>query len=496
MPRLESLMTRSLTMMFLCALWLALALNPTQAAQATTTVPVPAKSEPVAPTSLPDIASVAARLAPMVVNITVNGTRKVSTTGAPASDVGESTAPGTEADPMSDFLRRFQQRFGGLPPEMAMPVHSEGTGFIVRADGVILTNAHVVADAEEVVVKLTDRREFRARVLGADKQTDVAVLKIDATGLPAASLASAQPLRVGEWVLAIGSPFGFESTVTAGVISATRRSLPGDSSVPFIQTDAAINPGNSGGPLINLRGEVVGINSQIYSRSGGYQGLSFAIPIDVTQRIQQQILSTGQVRHARLGVGMQELDQTLAQVFKLDKPAGALVSDVDKGSAADRAGLRSGDVMLAVNGHVVDMPGDLSAIMGRLQPGDQIDMEVWRQGARTTLHARLDDAKPTATGQARAVVAPVPTGRFGLALRPLPPAPTRDGGTSAGLLIEGVSGVSAKAGVQAGDLLLAIDGQPVGTVAQAQALAERSVKAAALLVQRGGMRIYIPLRLG
>jgi serine protease Do len=460
-----------------------------------------AQGTPVSPalsataSTLPDIASIAAKFSPTVVNISVSGTRKVSTVGDVAGDEGDDPSDPQDADAMRDFLRRFQQRFGGLPPQMRMPVRGEGSGFIVRSDGVILTNAHVVSDAEEVVVKLTDRREFRAKVLGVDKLTDIAVLKIDANDLPAVSLAPPGQVRVGDWVLAIGSPFGFESTVTVGVISATRRSLPGDGSVPFIQTDAAINPGNSGGPLINMRGEVVGINSQIYSRTGGYQGLSFAIPIDVAQRIEEQILRFGQVRHAKLGVVAQEVDQTLAESFKLDKPAGALINDVRPGSAAERAGLESGDVVLAVNGRVVDLAGDLSAMVGLAQPGDKIDLDVWHLGARRTLHVHLDDAK-TNTVQAVDVIEPNPIGRFGLALRPQKPEEKRESGTSAGLLVDSVSGAAERAGIQPGDLLLAIDGQPVTTVARASVAATQARKSVALLIQRGGIKMYVPLRLG
>ena len=446
-------------------------------------------------TALPDMAGIAAQFAPTVVNISISGTRKISTVGDASGDPGEDAPDGQSADPMRDFLRSFQQRFGGLPPLMSMPVRGEGSGFIVSADGVILTNAHVVSDADEVLVKLTDHREFVAKILGVDKATDIAVLKIDASHLPAVSLSPPSPLRVGEWVLAIGSPYGFESTVTAGVISATKRSLPGDSAVAFIQTDAAINPGNSGGPLINMRGEVVGINSQIYSRTGGFQGLSFAIPIEVAQRVEQQILSTGQVRHAKLGVGIQEVDQTLAQAFKLDKPAGALISDVDKDSAAAHAGVRSGDVVLAVNGHAIDVPGDLSSAMGLSQPGDTVELEIWREGARRTLHARLDDSKPTPLATTASVTKPGPKGPLGLALRPLQADEMHEAGVASGLLIESVSGAAERAGVQAGDLLLAIDGQSVGTLDQASAAQARTAKSVALLIQRGGLKFYVPLRL-
>ena len=449
------------------------------------------------PIALPDMTSIAAQFAPTVVNISIRGTRKVSTSGDISGDSGSDAQKSQEEDAMSDFLRGFQQRFGGLPPQIQMPIRGEGSGFIVSSDGLILTNAHVVSDAEEVVVKLTDRREFLAKVLGSDKLTDIAVLKIDASKLQAVSLTPPAPLRVGEWVLAIGSPFGFESTVTAGVISATRRSLPGDGSVPFIQTDAAINPGNSGGPLINMRGEVVGINSQIYSRSGGYQGVSFAIPISVAQRIEQQILSTGKVRHAKLGVSVQDVNQTLAEAFKLDKPSGALVDDVQKDSAAERAGLESGDVVLAVNGKPIDLAGDLSANVSLAQPGEQIELDIWRQGARRTLHAKLGDIKlDPVKPQLIAAALPNPVARLGLLLS-LPKSKDEQAeGKTAGLLIEGVNGAAEHAGVQPGDLLLAIDGRQVSTITQAGLAAVQSGKSVALLLQRDGMKIYIPLRLG
>jgi serine protease Do len=450
------------------------------------------------PTALPDMTSIAAQFSPAVVNISVRGTRKVSTAAdAPGVDGGDASGS-QDGDAMRDFLRRFQQRFGGLPPQMQMPVRGEGSGFIVSSDGVILTNAHVVSDAEEVVVKLTDRREFRAKVLGSDKMTDIAVLKIEATHLPTTSLSPPTPLRVGEWVMAIGSPFGFESSVTAGVISATRRSLPGDGSVAFIQTDAAINPGNSGGPLINMHGEVVGINSQIFTLSGGYQGLSFAIPIDVALRIEKQILSTGQVHHARLGVSVQEVDQTLAESFKLERPAGALVNEVEKDSAAERAGLASGDVVLAFNGRPIELAGDLSANVSLAQPGDQVEIAVWRQGATQTLRAQLGDAvthttPPTPT---KVAAAPNPVLRFGLLLSPPKPEGQHAPGLASGLLVEGVSGAAEHAGVQPGDVLLAINAKPVTSIDQAGFEATRSDKSVALLVLRDGMKIYIALRLG
>ena len=450
-----------------------------------------ARAQPVPGT---DMAAIVQRFGPAVVNVSVSGTRRVSASDEDAPDTSADDADdGTTA--MRDYLRGFGQQFGTLPPAVQVPVRGEGSGFIVRADGVVLTNAHVVSGAQEVVVKLTDRREFRAKVLGSDPLTDVAVLKIDAHDLPVVQLAPPQPPRAGEWVLAIGSPFGFENSVTAGVVSATGRALPGDGFVPFIQTDVAVNPGNSGGPLINMRGEVVGINSQIYSRSGGYQGLSFAIPIEVAQRVEQQVLDTGRVRHAHLGVLVQEVNQALAESFKLERPAGALVASVEPRSAAERAGLESGDVVLALNGKPVITSGDLPATVGLAVPGDPLAIDVWRQGGHRLLQATLDE---TPAPKARSVTtAHVQAGgRLGLALRPLKAQEKRNSGVAAGLMIEGVSGAAERAGLRAGDLLLAIDGRPVGSVAEATQAAARSGKAAALLVQRGDMKIYVPLSLG
>jgi serine protease Do len=491
-----------LTLATLCALGMAIAASHSPVhAQAVAADPAGLRAA-AAPAGLPDMAGIVARFGPAVVNISVSGTRNIATaadTSAGASTDDRGDTPGAdEGDAVRDFLRAFQQRFGGLPPQIKMPLRGEGSGFIVRADGLILTNAHVISGADEVIVKLTDRREFRAKVLGSDKMTDVAVLKIDATNLPVMTLASPQSPRVGDWVMAIGSPFGFENTVTAGVVSATRRSLQGDGFVPFLQTDVAINPGNSGGPLLNMRGEVIGINSQIYSGTGGYQGLSFAIPIEVAQRIEEQILRTGQVHHARLGVSIQDVNQTLAEAFKLARPAGALVSDVEPGSAAAKGGLKSGDVVLAVNGQAIDLSSDLPAFVGVAQPGEQIGLEVWRRGARQLVQVRLGDAdrKAARPDAPEPKVSIAPGGRLGLALRPLSADEKRTTGLDTGLVIESVRDAAARAGVQPGDLLLAIDGQTIGNLAQASAAATGAGPAVAILVQRGNARIYVPLRLG
>ncbi len=374
-------------------------------------------------------------------------------------------------------------------------MRGQGSGFIVSSDGIILTNAHVVKDAKEVSVKLTDRREFRAKVLGADPKTDVAVLRIDAKNLPVVTLGKTADLKVGEWVLAIGSPFGFENTVTAGVVSAKGRSLPDDSAVPFIQTDVAVNPGNSGGPLFNARGEVVGINSQIYSRSGGYQGVSFAIPIDVAWKIKNQIVATGKAEHAKLGVAVQEVNQALANSFKLDKPEGALVSSVEKGGPADKGGLEAGDVIRQVNGQPILSSGDLPAIIGLAAPGDSVKLDVWRQGAAKEITARLANANDKMQTVASSKDA-MAKGKLGLALRPLQEAEKRDSGIDSGLLVQDASGPAAMAGVQSGDVLIAVNGTAVKSVDQVKAAVAKSEKSVALLIQRGSDKIFVPVNLG
>ncbi|MEO7400163.1 MAG: DegQ family serine endoprotease [Polaromonas sp.] len=444
------------------------------------------------PMALPDFSQITERYGPAVVNISVTGTTKVSN-DSPLAQGDDGDAPG---DPMFEFFRRFQQgQRPGARGQQEMPTRGQGSGFIVSADGIILTNAHVVKDAKEVSVKLTDRREFRAKVLGADPKTDVAVLKIDAKNLPVATLGKTSDLKVGEWVLAIGSPFGFENTVTAGVVSAKGRSLPDDSAVPFIQTDVAINPGNSGGPLFNTRGEVVGINSQIYTRSGGYQGVSFAIPIDIANKIKNQIVATGKVEHARLGVSVQEVNQAFADSFKLDKPEGALVSTVEKGSPADKAGLKSGDVIRQVNGQPIVSSGDLPAVIGLASPGDSIKLSVWRQGSPKELTATLANANEK-SAQVAGKQEAAGQGKLGLALRPLQPDEKQEAGVDSGLLIQQASGPAAMAGVQAGDVLLSVNGVPVKSIEQVRTVVAKSDKSVALLIQRGDNKIFVPVTLG
>ncbi len=440
------------------------------------------------PMALPDFSAITAQNGPAVVNISVTGVTKTS------NDEPLAGASPFGSGDLQEFFRRFQQGPGQQAPR-DMPTRGQGSGFIVSPDGIILTNAHVVRDATEVSVKLTDRREFIAKVLGSDAKTDVAVLKIEAKNLPTVTTGRIQDLRVGEWVLAIGAPFGFENSVTAGVVSAKGRSLPDDSAVPFIQTDVAVNPGNSGGPLFNTRGEVIGINSQIYSRTGGYQGLSFAIPIDLALKIKDQIVTHGKVEHARLGVAIQEVNQALADSFGLDKPEGALVSSIDKGGPADKAGLQTGDIIRKVDGRVINSSGDLPAIVSLAKPGDTMAMEVWRKGQARQIDAILGSAtapsKQVADAQALAG-----QGRLGLALRPLQPQEEQQAGVPSGLLVESVAGAAARAGIAAGDVVLAVNGTAVRDVEQVRAIVAKSAKSVALLIQRDGDKIFIPIRLG
>ncbi|MDW5443643.1 DegQ family serine endoprotease [Polaromonas sp. SM01] len=449
------------------------------------------------PMALPDFSQITERYGPAVVNISVTGMTKVKDGSPLAQDDGDDDTP--SGDPFFEFFKRFQQGQGGPGAgrggQQEMPTRGQGSGFIVSADGIILTNAHVVRNAKEVTVKLTDRREFRAKVLGADPKTDIAVLRIDAKNLPVVTLGKTSDLKVGEWVLAIGSPFGFENTVTAGVVSAKGRSLPDDSAVPFIQTDVAINPGNSGGPLFNARGEVVGINSQIYSRSGGYQGVSFAIPIDIANKIKTQIVTTGKVEHARLGVAVQEVNQAFADSFKLDKPEGALVSTVEKGSPADKAGLQSGDVIRKVNGQPIVSSGDLPAVIGLAAPGDNVTLEIWRQGAAKELSARLANANDK-TSEVASKKEAQGQGRLGLALRPLQAEEKQEAGLDNGLVVQQASGPAALAGVMPGDVLISINGLPVKNVDQVRAAVAKAEKSVALLIQRGNDKIFVPVNLG
>jgi len=459
-----------------------------KAAPAVPTVPV----TPSAHFALPDFAPLVERYGPAVVNVQVLER---------AQNVAQPGGEGEE-DPFSDFFRRF-----GIPaPQMgprgnAQPTHGEGSGFIVTPDGYILTNAHVVADADNVTVRLTDRREFSAKVVGMDTRTDVAVIKINTSGnLPTVRIGNPNVLKAGEWVLAIGSPFGFENSATAGIVSATARSLPGEDGagyVPFIQTDVPVNPGNSGGPLFNMQGEVVGINSQIFSRTGGYMGLSFAIPIDVAMDVREQLIKTGHVTRGRIGVTIQDVNAQLAESFGLDRPRGALVSSVQSGSPGEKAGLKPGDVVVGVDGHSIERSAELPAIIARIKPGTETELQIWRGGKEQQVGVKvaLLDEHQTLTAGRNGRHGTDEDSHLGLAVRPLAPQEKRQAETDGNLVVEHVSGPAAAAGVQPGDIILRVNGTTVRSVEELQSATKHVGKTVALLIQRENAQIYVPLRL-
>ncbi len=446
--------------------------------------PVNAVSGTVAPSvaALPNFSAIVAKNGPAVVNITVSGHSKVAMTEMPQLDPN---------DPLYEFFRRFQ---APGQPGGEMPTHGMGSGFIISPDGVIITNAHVVEGASEVIVKLTDKREFNAKVVGVDKPTDTAVLKIDAKNLPAVSLGDPAQTGVGEWVLAIGAPFGFENSVTAGIVSGKSRTLPDEGFVPFIQTDVAVNPGNSGGPLFNMKGEVIGINSQIYSRTGGYQGLSFAIPIDVALKVGNQLLHEGKVTRGRIGVGVQAINQALAESFGLGQAAGALVDSVPEGGPAAKAGVRPGDIILKFDGHPIQEPTELARYVSDLKPGSEAKLTLWREGGEKDIAVRLGASEDLA--QTAEVPAELAKSRLGLAVRPLMPQESRQPDINGGLVVERSTGAAARAGIQAGDVVLAVNGHPVTDPGQLREFATKADKRLALLVQRGNSRLFVPVELG
>ena len=450
----------------------------------------PAAQAPDGPVPLmtaPNYRAIVARNQAAVVGITIAGEMKTS---AP-QEFGFGN-PNDDDNPFSQFFR-------GVPPPTPRGhalMHAQGSGFLVSADGLILTNAHVVDGAKEVTVKLSDHREFKAKVLGADKSSDIAVLKINANGLPMVRIGNSDKLGVGDYVLAIGEPFGLEETATAGIVSAKGRSLPGDGYVPFIQTDAAVNPGNSGGPLFDAEGSVVGINAQIYTNSGGYQGVSFAIPINLAVQVKDQIVKTGKVAHSRLGVEIQTLDQSLADSFKLAVPGGALVAKVEPDSAAAHAGIKAGDVILKYNGESVVDAGQLSAHVGQSMPGEKATLEVWRDGKTSTLSATIGSAGAELTAANGTDQGATGQAKLGLALRPLTPSERQQAGVSGGLVVEQAQGHAAEAGIQRGDVVLSVDGKAVDSVAELRKMIEQHDKQVALLIQRGDNRIFVPVTLG
>jgi serine protease Do len=439
-------------------------------------------------TTAPNYRAIVAQNQAAVVGIQTAGEMKVSS--PQQLPFGMSPFGDGENDPFFRFFRGLPQQ-----PHGAVPVRAQGSGFIISSDGLILSNAHVVDNAREVTVKLSDHREFKAKVLGADKMSDIAVLKIDAKDLPTVRIGNSDNLNVGDYVLAIGEPFGLEETATAGIVSATSRSLPGDGYVPFIQTDAAVNPGNSGGPLFDASGAVVGINSQFYSNSGGYQGVSFAIPINLARQVADQIVKTGKVTHGRLGVEVQTVDQSLAESFKLDSPGGALVSKVEPDSAAAKAGVKAGDVILAYNGEPVKDAGGLSMRVNTTPPGEKATLKVWREGKETTLTARIANASSGDSDTEMASNASDEP-KLGLALRPLTSDERQQAGVSGGLLVQDVQGRAAQAGIQPGDVVLGVDGKPVTSVDQLREAARSHRKSLALLIPRGDNRLFVPLALG
>jgi serine protease Do len=402
-----------------------------------------------------------------------------------------------EDDPFYEFFKRFAPQ---IPREQES--QSLGSGFIISSDGYIMTNAHVVDHADKITVRLTDKREFRAKVIGADRRTDVALLKIDATGLPKITVGDPNKLKVGEWVVAIGSPFGFDNSVTAGIVSAKGRSLPQDNFVPFIQTDVAINPGNSGGPLFNMNEEVVGINSQIYTRSGGSMGLSFAIPIDVATQVAEQLRSTGKVTRGRIGVTIQELTRELAESFGLSKPNGALVSNVEKNGPADKAGIEVSDVILKFDGKPVNNSIDLPRMVAAVKPGTKVVVDLWRKGKSKQVTIEVAEMPEDAMLARSAKQPSGKTGekiaRLGISVSELSADQLQELQISGGLLVEDVTGSSARAaGLQQGDVLLSIGNVPIRSLAQLNEMLKQvpNGRNVALLVRRGDNSTYIAIKL-
>ena len=454
------------------------------APEAATPPPVPM----ISAQGVPNYRAIVRQSGPAVVGVTVAGMHKAS-----AEEQG--LPPGFENDPYFKFFRGMPGFQGRGQQGGQVPFKGMGSGFIISSDGLVLTNAHVVREAKDVTVKLSDRREYSAKVLGSDPTTDIAVLRINATGLPIVRLGDARQLEVGDPVLAIGAPYGLEQTATQGIVSAKGRSLPGDAVVPFIQTDAAVNPGNSGGPLFDGSGAVVGINAQIYSQSGGFQGLSFSIPINVALKVKDQIVATGKATHARLGVTVQDLNQALAESFGLKKPDGALIANVAPNSAAAAAGLKAGDVVTEVNGEPVVRSGALSSLIGLSAPGEKVKLTVWRDKSPREIEAKLQAADAAAT-QVASADGTVPQGQLGLSLRALTREERKQAQIEQGLVVEGVAGPAAKAGIEEGDVLLAINGKVVQSVEQVKAVMSAKPKSVALLVQRDGEKIFVPVNLG
>ena len=462
-------------------------------------------AEAAAKTGIPDFSGLVETYGPAVVNISAKHVvKQTAMRSGGANDGNGGNAQQLPIDPSDPFYQFYKHFFGGMPGMQGgdgggdqgdQPSASLGSGFIVSSDGYILTNAHVVDGANVVTVKLTDKREFRAKVVGADKQSDVAVLKIDASNLPIVKIGDPNQSKVGQWVVAIGSPYGFDNTVTSGIISAKSRSLPNENYTPFIQTDVPVNPGNSGGPLFNLQGEVIGINSMIYSQTGGFQGLSFAIPINEAIKVKDDLVKTGHVSRGRLGVAVQGMNQTLANSFGLTKPNGALVSSVDPGGPAAKAGLQPGDVITAVNGSPVADSNDLPSQVASLAPGSSASVTVWRDKASKDIKVTIGSMSDTKVAKNDNAPEQI-QGRLGVAVRPLTPDEKSNASVSHGLLVQQSGGAAESAGIQPGDVILAVNGRPVTSVDQLKQMITQAGNSIALLIQRDNAQIFVPVDLG
>ncbi|MEY3154944.1 MAG: Peptidase [Pseudomonadota bacterium] len=447
---------------------------------------------------LPDFADLVEKVGPAVVNIRTIEKRDPN-----------AAARSEAEDPMAEFFRRFvprpgpmpspngpRGRGGGTPDEVPRGV---GSGFVITADGFILTNHHVVNGADEIIVTMTDRREFKAKLIGSDERTDVALLKVEASGLPRLSFGDSNKLRVGEWVVAIGSPFGLDSTVTAGIVSAKGRET--GEYLPFIQTDVAVNPGNSGGPLLNLRGEVVGINSMIYSRTGGFMGISFAIPIDEAQRVYEQLRSSGRVIRGRMGVGIAEVSKEVAEALGLPKAAGALVRNVERGSPAERAGLEAGDIILRYEGKPIERSSDLPRLVGGTKPGTKASLGIWRKGVAKDLVVVVAEAEPDRSARSstpRAAPGAAPSNFLGLVVSELSDERRSQLRLRGGVQVDSADGAAARAGIQAGDLILSINNQEIANLAQFNEVVAKldRNRAVVALVRRGDSAQFVPIRPG
>ncbi|SDT97019.1 serine protease Do [Pseudomonas pohangensis] len=446
---------------------------------------------------LPEFTKLVEMASPAVVNIST--TQKAAPRNAGA---GLQQMPDLEGLP--PMFREFFERMPQMQPRQDQRQQPEaqslGSGFIISADGYVLTNNHVVADADEIMVRLADRSELEAKLIGADPRTDVALLKVEAKGLPTVKLGNSDDIKVGEWVLAIGSPFGFDHSATSGIISAKGRSLPNENYVPFIQTDVAINPGNSGGPLFNLDGEVIGINSQIFTRSGGYMGVSFAIPIDVAMAVADQLKAGGKVNRGWLGVMIQEVNKDLAESFGLDKPAGALIAQVLEDGPAAKGGVQVGDVILQVNDQPVIMASDLPHLIGALKPGEKVQLQVLRNGNSKSLSLAVG-ALPADGDEPLAANAAAPQhndNRLGVSVDALSAEQKNELDIQAGVMVKSVAeGPAAMIGLRPGDVITHLNNQPITSVAQFQTVVKQlpANRSVSMRVLRQGRASFITFKL-